>query len=93
MNEVVCKDGIYDKYEGATDWRQTHSSQTDRDQVRVYTRKRHTGEKMFYNYRFPIMAKKVEPYLSYILYKLILFTYQFLLNITTYLYAQNFSKN
>ena len=38
------KGGIYDKYEGATDWKMMHDSTTDRDHLRVYARTRHTGE-------------------------------------------------
>ena len=44
LNEIVCKDGIYDNYEGSSNWKQTHSSITSQDELRVYTRKRHTGE-------------------------------------------------
>ena len=44
LNQVVCAGGIYDKYEGATDWNKMHDSTTDRDHLRVYARTKHTGE-------------------------------------------------
>jgi len=44
LNQIVCKEGIYDKFDGCTDWKMTHSSQSERDQLKVYTRKRPSGE-------------------------------------------------
>ena len=42
--EVVCPDGLYRAYEGATEWRKYHNSATKNDTLSVWGRTRDTGE-------------------------------------------------
>ena len=59
MNQIVCKEGIYDKFDGCTDWKMTHSSQSERDQLKVYTRKRPSGEEDGHQTLFTIDTSQI----------------------------------
>jgi hypothetical protein len=42
--EIICPNGSYKPYDGATEWKKQHDSATENDTLKVYARFRHTGE-------------------------------------------------